>query len=146
MDLRVAALIKERREVANLQLESRDDQRVGPRELQDERRLGVDEVRVLVPLHEGESLDAVPADRVGQRGEVLQGRHDLEPGESRRFRKSQEGQGESGDSELRWFHRELLRTGGRHGRRSRSEEHTSELQSLAYLVCRLLLEKKKNKT
>src|SRR2546425_9428339 len=27
---------------------------------------------------------------------------------------------------------------------NRSEEHTSELQSLAYLVCRLLLEKKKN--
>src|SRR5205823_13757520 len=27
---------------------------------------------------------------------------------------------------------------------SRSEEHTSELQSLAYLVCRLLLEKKKS--
>src|SRR2546425_5197248 len=28
-------------------------------------------------------------------------------------------------------------------RSPRSEEHTSELQSLAYLVCRLLLEKKK---
>src|SRR2546425_6430293 len=28
-------------------------------------------------------------------------------------------------------------------RSRRSEEHTSELQSLAYLVCRLLLEKKK---
>src|SRR3989441_7014668 len=28
----------------------------------------------------------------------------------------------------------------------RSEEHTSELQSLAYLVCRLLLEKKKMKS
>src|SRR5687767_15222588 len=28
---------------------------------------------------------------------------------------------------------------------ARSEEHTSELQSLAYLVCRLLLEKKKKK-
>src|SRR2546425_8781722 len=28
-------------------------------------------------------------------------------------------------------------------RGARSEEHTSELQSLAYLVCRLLLEKKK---
>src|SRR2546423_8663996 len=27
---------------------------------------------------------------------------------------------------------------------ARSEEHTSELQSLAYLVCRLLLEKKKS--
>src|SRR2546425_10761692 len=34
----------------------------------------------------------------------------------------------------------------RHGRLGgRSEEHTSELQSLAYLVCRLLLEKKKTK-
>src|SRR2546425_1184831 len=44
---------------------------------------------------------------------------------------------------------------GGHGRRlgasairntsaQRSEEHTSELQSLAYLVCRLLLEKKKD--
>src|SRR3712207_7343923 len=37
----------------------------------------------------------------------------------------------------------------RHGRGSRSsgrrsEEHTSELQSRQYLVCRLLLEKKKN--
>src|SRR5262245_65625312 len=29
------------------------------------------------------------------------------------------------------------------GARSRSEEHTSELQSLRHLVCRLLLEKKK---
>src|SRR3989441_8262011 len=29
--------------------------------------------------------------------------------------------------------------------RERSEEHTSELQSLAYLVCRLLIEKKKKK-
>src|SRR2546425_3048797 len=33
---------------------------------------------------------------------------------------------------------------GERNRGSRSEEHTSELQSLAYLVCRLLLEKKKN--
>ena len=30
--------------------------------------------------------------------------------------------------------------------RNRSEEHTSELQSRTNLVCRLLLEKKKNKT
>src|ERR1035438_10578758 len=30
-------------------------------------------------------------------------------------------------------------------RDNRSEEHTSELQSLRHLVCRLLLEKKKNK-
>src|SRR5437899_4268903 len=31
----------------------------------------------------------------------------------------------------------------RDGRQRRSEEHTSELQSLRHLVCRLLLEKKK---
>src|SRR2546425_8226519 len=38
-----------------------------------------------------------------------------------------------------------LRRGPGRGKcsRVRSEEHTSELQSLAYLVCRLLLEKKK---
>src|SRR3712207_8780011 len=32
---------------------------------------------------------------------------------------------------------------GDYGRAERSEEHTSELQSRQYLVCRLLLEKKK---
>src|SRR5262245_66477541 len=32
------------------------------------------------------------------------------------------------------------------GPRTRSEEHTSELQSLRHLVCRLLLEKKKRKS
>src|SRR3712207_9428524 len=36
------------------------------------------------------------------------------------------------------------RTRRRPSRWSRSEEHTSELQSRQYLVCRLLLEKKKN--
>src|SRR2546425_8890866 len=46
-------------------------------------------------------------------------------------------------------YRELLHAGARISSRYpprvkiRSEEHTSELQSLAYLVCRLLLEKKK---
>src|SRR5687767_15277783 len=47
-------------------------------------------------------------------------------------------------------HPDPARPGGRSGLLSpwrqaerRSEEHTSELQSLAYLVCRLLLEKKK---
>src|SRR5205823_2935002 len=37
----------------------------------------------------------------------------------------------------------LERCFGVRERMGRSEEHTSELQSLAYLVCRLLLEKKK---
>src|SRR3989441_10769646 len=43
------------------------------------------------------------------------------------------------DWSVRLFHRAHARWGGE----LRSEEHTSELQSLAYLVCRLLLEKKK---
>src|SRR5256885_4893416 len=37
-------------------------------------------------------------------------------------------------------------TGPQHVDRARSEEHTSELQSPCNLVCRLLLEKKKNIT
>src|SRR5262249_58653957 len=37
-----------------------------------------------------------------------------------------------------------LQHGGAHEARKRSEEHTSELQSLTNLVCRLLLEKKKH--
>src|SRR5229473_4156446 len=40
---------------------------------------------------------------------------------------------------LRWSCGDVVEAGGH----DRSEEHTSELQSLAYLVCRLLLEKKK---
>src|SRR3712207_8047387 len=36
-------------------------------------------------------------------------------------------------------------TPGKRGKGARSEEHTSELQSRQYLVCRLLLEKKNNK-
>src|SRR5205814_3718245 len=53
---------------------------------------------------------------------------------------------------LRIFHRSVLgfdqarpRSFSR-SRETRSEEHTSELQSLRHLVCRLLLEKKKKKT
>src|SRR5438445_4325017 len=38
----------------------------------------------------------------------------------------------------------IYRSMGIRDRECRSEEHTSELQSRQYLVCRLLLEKKKN--
>src|SRR6266568_8598563 len=40
----------------------------------------------------------------------------------------------------------LARSGPGRRRRGRSEEHTSELQSQFHLVCRLLLEKKKDVT
>src|SRR2546430_7568097 len=42
------------------------------------------------------------------------------------------------------LHHEILREDWPRPRRRRSEEHTSELQSQSNLVCRLLLEKKKN--
>src|SRR5262245_64625429 len=45
--------------------------------------------------------------------------------------------------ELRVERREQHRLRAHHAVALRSEEHTSELQSLRHLVCRLLLEKKK---
>src|SRR2546429_1708028 len=53
----------------------------------------------------------------------------------------------SGDLPVVWtnarYHMLYMNMG--HGDKIRSEEHTSELQSRLHLVCRLLLEKKKNK-
>src|SRR5205814_7219606 len=44
---------------------------------------------------------------------------------------------------LKKFHSQVLPLSGENGKTwERSEEHTSELQSLRHLVCRLLLEKK----
>src|SRR2546425_8763496 len=63
------------------------------------------------------------------------------------FRSPRDRHHEEADEDQRWGGR----LGGDHARErreehgQRSEEHTSELQSLAYLVCRLLLEKKKKK-
>src|SRR3712207_7767432 len=55
-----------------------------------------------------------------------------------------EGLGEDHPAKQRGDHRGQERQEGRlAGRELRSEEHTSELQSRQYLVCRLLLEKKK---
>src|SRR2546425_2431100 len=53
---------------------------------------------------------------------------------------------ETGRAQLRGRGRGAREERARADRDDRSEEHTSELQSLAYLVCRLLLEKKKKKS
>src|SRR2546425_9262647 len=73
----------------------------------------------------------------------LQVRERLQEGGERRLillRKpaTSQGQaaGEFADEPNLWLASNLV-----HPRTHRSEEHTSELQSLAYLVCRLLLEK-----
>src|ERR1035437_10815889 len=49
-------------------------------------------------------------------------------------------------SQFARFARQVDYTFDHDGLYQRSEEHTSELQSRQYLVCRLLLEKKKTKT
>src|ERR1041384_7548075 len=56
-------------------------------------------------------------------------------------RASREAQAPASEGE-EFAHEEFFRPAGQWAEH-RSEEHTSELQSLAYLVCRLLLEKKK---
>src|SRR3712207_8713224 len=53
--------------------------------------------------------------------------------------------GVSGQSENRWKTQGVCTRRGLYMLGPRSEEHTSELQSRQYLVCRLLLEKKKKK-
>src|SRR3712207_7886764 len=50
------------------------------------------------------------------------------------------------DSLAQFYRKAYLRWIDATKRRPRSEEHTSELQSRQYLVCRLLLEKKKKYT
>src|SRR2546425_7488930 len=78
--------------------------------------------------------DAVVHDRPeAHGGKNLEIRH-------RHLTGQQEGHGASEQAEEEQGAAECLEDTGE----SRSEEHTSELQSLAYLVCRLLLEKKKS--
>src|SRR2546427_7765420 len=70
---------------------------------------------------------------VGAHHEVSFGHHHL-PREECHIVMVPENEGFGGDDDFCW-----------RGGRGRSEEHTSELQSQSNLVCRLLLEKKKQK-
>src|SRR3712207_9293471 len=84
--------------------------------------------------------DALPISRLA--GERVQGRdvlvrdHEAVAGQ----RREEAGLEQAATEE----HRVVARLG--RGPDQRSEEHTAELQSRQYLVCRLLLEKKKKKT
>src|SRR3712207_8358416 len=69
--------------------------------------------------------------------------HDALPISPPRARWAPELRGADGDGRL--SRGALRRLPERADRVPRSEEHTSELQSRQYLVCRLLLEKKKKK-
>ena len=71
LNLRVAAAVDERRQPADLQLAADDDEQVRAADLEDEARLRIDEVRVLVPLGEGDDRDLVAADLARQRGQIF---------------------------------------------------------------------------
>src|SRR5205814_10113747 len=81
-------------------------------------------------LHDALPISARPRRNVSQPG--LPGRPRIDRGEIPR-------RGSGGDDHVGVFRHRRRRRGWR------SEEHTSELQSLRHLVCRLLLEKKKKK-
>ncbi len=96
LDLRVAALLDERRQPADLQLPAHGHEEVGLGELQDEAGLGLDEVRVLVAAGDRLHLDPVAAHLAGEVGQVLGAGDDVDGGAGRRH----DGQGgESGDAQ-----------------------------------------------
>src|SRR5687767_15569446 len=73
--------------------------------------------------------DALPISGARRRGDAVRDVRHSEPPDGGARRRPAAGLGDAPSN----------------GEPARSEEHTSELQSLAYLVCRLLLEKKKKK-
>src|SRR3989441_4597119 len=85
-------------------------------------------------------IDALDGNGGGRRGEGLRERLIAFGGRGRSLKQGSLELGEAvflpdGDH---------VRTLAERERQARSEEHTSELQSLAYVVCRFLLEKKKS--
>ena len=67
LDVGVAALLDERWQPADLQLASDQDQQVGRVELEDEARLGLDEVRVLISARQRLDAHLVAAHLLGDR-------------------------------------------------------------------------------
>src|SRR3712207_7647524 len=66
-----------------------------------------------------------------------------DPHDDRRHHRGDQPRGDGREPRVRQVGEARHRRLGRRCRGIRSEEHTSELQSRQYLVCRLLLEKKK---
>src|SRR5438132_11177949 len=76
LNLPVAALLNQRRQPANLQLAAHDDEHVGLLQLENEARLRLDEVGILIALCDRIDRDAIAADFGGNRREVLGCRND----------------------------------------------------------------------
>src|SRR4026209_439805 len=78
LDFRVAALVDERRQPADLQFAADDNQKVRLLELEDEARLRFDKMRVLIPFDDRVNGNVVATDLTRDRREVLGGGHDVE--------------------------------------------------------------------
>ncbi len=78
LDLRVPALRDERREPADLEIAADDDQQVRLVQDQDEARLRLDEMRVLVALGQRRDLDLVAPHFLGDGRHVLSGGDNVE--------------------------------------------------------------------
>ena len=78
LDLRVAALLDERRQPADLELASDRYQQVRFLKLEDEARLRLDEMRILIASRHRFDRDPIAADLTPDRREILRARDDRE--------------------------------------------------------------------
>ena len=99
LDPRVAALLDQRGQPADLELPADDGQQLGAVEQQDEARLGLDEVRVLVSPRDGVHRHPVAADLAHEAGHVFGGGDDLERGGGRGQRGAEEDGPEKNEGE-----------------------------------------------
>jgi hypothetical protein len=77
-DVVVAALVEQRRQPADLQLQADHFEQVGIFQQQQKTRLWLDEVRVLIAAPDGVDLHPVAAHFAGQRGQILGGGDDFQ--------------------------------------------------------------------
>jgi hypothetical protein len=78
LDVSVAALRDQRRQPANFQIQSHQDQKIGVPQLQQETRLGIDEMRVLIALGQRLDIYLVPSDLLRQRCKIGKSGYDLQ--------------------------------------------------------------------
>ena len=95
LDLRVAAAGQQRRQPADLELAADDDQQVGAAHRENEARLRINEVRILVALRERRDRHLVAADLARERAEIFGRGHDLQLRAGDRRRQQHQEQNDS---------------------------------------------------
>ena len=134
LNLRVAALLDERRQPADLQLAADGDEHVGLLKLEDEARLRLDEMRILIAPGDRFDRDAVAADFAANRREIFGRRNDVQF--ALRERGCARSNSNRGEYQKCFLHKtstraeharplHTIKTGERHARRSRTEIGTA---------------------